>query len=168
MIQRTTFWKSEPEFAKTDSVTLILDTKLSFLSLRTCRDFCSARHFITLKTYSYMRTSPSSVHSVAVRASWFIMHNGFNIIMKLVKNRGWCIKFATGLNGRFLAILLLTTLISFTNLWFRRSFWGAEQFYILFGSKLMPQIQKTKKPKESAKSIKNMSAFLQSRKNPET
>ena len=60
-IQRTTFWKSEPEFAKTDSVTLTLDTKLSFLSLRTCRDFCSARHFITLKTYSYMRTSPRVV-----------------------------------------------------------------------------------------------------------
>ena len=53
LIQRTTFWKSEPEFAKTDSVTLTLDTKLSFLSLRTCRDFCSARHFITLKNYSY-------------------------------------------------------------------------------------------------------------------
>ena len=35
----------------------------------------------------------------------------------------------------------------------------------------MPQIQKTKKPKESAKSMKNiiqMSAFLQNRKNPET
>ena len=35
----------------------------------------------------------------------------------------------------------------------------------------MPQIQKTKKPKESAKSMKNiiqMSAFLQNRKSPET
>ena len=35
----------------------------------------------------------------------------------------------------------------------------------------MPQIQKTKKTKESAKSMKNtiqMSAFLQNRKNPET
>ena len=67
----------------------------------------------------------------------------------------------------FLAILLPTTLISFTKLWFRRSFGGAEQVYILFGSKVMPQIQKTKKNKESAKSIQ-MSAFLQNRKNPET
>ena len=35
----------------------------------------------------------------------------------------------------------------------------------------MPQIQKTKKNKESAKSMKNiiqMNAFLQNRKNPET
>ena len=38
-------------------------------------------------------------------------------------------------------------------------------------SKVMPQIQKNKKNKESAKSMKNtiqMSAFLQNRKNPET
>ena len=38
----------------------------------------------------------------------------------------------------FLAILLSTTLISFTKLCFRRSFLGAEQVNTLFGSKVMP------------------------------
>ena len=37
----------------------------------------------------------------------------------------------------FVAIVLPTTWISFTKLKFRRSFWGAEWFYILIGSKVI-------------------------------
>ena len=53
-----------------------------------------------------------------------------------------------------LIIFLATAWISFTKQKFRRPFWGSEQVYILFGSKVMPQIQKTKNPKKVQKAWK--------------
>ena len=93
-------------------------------------------------------------------------------VLFLFKARGWCIKFATGLNGHFTSI---------------SSHCLANQIHIfhktevqtvilrcwtgLYFISFMPQIQKMKETKENAKSMKNiiqMSVFLQNRKNQET
>ena len=78
--------------------------------------------------------------------------------------RGWCIKFATGLNDRFKTISS-HFFANYIYLYLSQN-WGSDGHFevlILFGSKVMPQIQKMKKNEESAKNTKNiiqMSAFF--------
>jgi hypothetical protein len=82
---------------------------------------------------------------------WFFGKNHSNFVLSLIKTlqsyyigNKVCseIKETTIWAGHFTAILLPTTVISFTKLWFRKLFWGAYQDWILCEPKATTKLQK--------------------------